>query len=116
MAKAKIVALVGEAAVRQALADDLLALGEDDEWLDGQLALDQDVFRVEGVRPVVGHLQRVGESYPAYHMFRYEDLFAAGSDEFERLAPPGRIAALKAIKRALDPNGLMNPGKVLPPV
>lgn len=35
------------------------------------------------------------------------------SDEFERLAPPGRIAALKAIKHALDPQGLMNPGKLV---
>ena len=34
-------------------------------------------------------------------------------DEFERLAPPGRIAALKAIKHALDPAGLMNPGKLV---
>ena len=34
-------------------------------------------------------------------------------DEFERLAPPGRIAALKAIKHALDPQGLMNPGKLV---
>ena len=33
--------------------------------------------------------------------------------EFERLAPPGRIAALRAIKRALDPAGLMNPGKLV---
>ena len=33
--------------------------------------------------------------------------------EFERLAPPGRIAALQAIKRALDPDGLMNPGKLI---
>jgi FAD/FMN-containing dehydrogenase len=34
-------------------------------------------------------------------------------DEFERLAPPGRIAALRAIKHALDPRGLMNPGKLV---
>jgi FAD/FMN-containing dehydrogenase len=34
-------------------------------------------------------------------------------DEFERLAPPGRIAALRSIKRALDPLGLMNPGKLV---
>jgi len=29
------------------------------------------------------------------------------------LARPGRIAALKAIKHALDPQGLMNPGKLV---
>jgi FAD/FMN-containing dehydrogenase len=34
-------------------------------------------------------------------------------DEFERLAPPGRIAALRSIKHALDPQGLMNPGKLV---
>ncbi|MEO6256174.1 MAG: FAD-binding oxidoreductase [Sphingomicrobium sp.] len=33
--------------------------------------------------------------------------------EFERLAPPGRIAALHAIKHALDPMGMMNPGKLV---
>ena len=33
--------------------------------------------------------------------------------EFQRLAPPGRIAALKGIKHALDPLGLMNPGKLV---
>jgi FAD/FMN-containing dehydrogenase len=34
-------------------------------------------------------------------------------DELERLASPARLHALRAIKTALDPDGLLNPGKLV---
>lgn len=34
-------------------------------------------------------------------------------DELEAIRPPAATAAMKAIKRALDPNGIMNPNRVI---
>ena len=34
-------------------------------------------------------------------------------EEFARLAPPGRVHALRAIKQALDPRCILNPEKIV---
>ncbi len=37
-------------------------------------------------------------------------------DDLQRYGDPAKLAAMRAIKAALDPLGIMNPGAVLPQV
>lgn len=69
--------------------------------------------------------REVGE--PASHLV-YDLVTAAGGSisaehgigqmklgELARLGSPARLAALRGVKHGLDPHGLMNPGKLVPP-
>ncbi|HYG46427.1 MAG TPA: FAD-binding oxidoreductase [Allosphingosinicella sp.] len=77
------------------------AAAEAEEWLAGQSGA---VTRL--VHDLVG---AAGGSISAEHGIGRSKL-----DEFGRTAGPARLAALRAIKSALDPAGIMNPGKLIP--
>ena len=45
--------------------------------------------------------------------WRIDGVGALKVSELERYEPPAALALMRTLKRALDPDGLMNPGKVL---
>ncbi len=83
-------------------------------------------FHVRAPQDVDGSQWRAGTGKAASRMV-YDLVSAAGGSlsaehgigqmkraELLRLSDPARIAALRAIKNALDPKGIMNPGKLVP--
>jgi FAD/FMN-containing dehydrogenase len=86
---------------------------------DGNLHF--NVSRAEGA-PSAPFLGRESAIKRAIHdlVARYEGSFSAEHgigrfkrEELQRYASPAALNAMRAIKRALDPNGIMNPGKLL---
>ncbi|WP_424941976.1 FAD-binding oxidoreductase [Aliiroseovarius crassostreae] len=58
---------------------------------------------------VYGLVHQMGGSFSAEH-----GVGRLKTDELARYADPTRLAAMRAIKQALDPKGIMNPGVIFP--
>ena len=73
------------------------------------MAGDQFLTHWEALNRIVhGLAVEMGGSFSAEH-----GIGALKAAELERLASPVRMELMRAIKKAIDPAGIMNPGKVL---
>jgi FAD/FMN-containing dehydrogenase len=66
--------------------------------------------RYEAIAPLVtDELTALGGSFSAEHGIGVEK-----QATLLRLVSPAKLALMRSVKRAYDPHGIMNPGKVLP--
>jgi FAD/FMN-containing dehydrogenase len=76
---------------------------------DPLVAAEAFLARAEEVKRAIHDLvHQFGGSFSAEH-----GIGQLKVAELERYAPPVELALMRSIKRAFDPNGIMNPGKVL---
>lgn len=74
----------------------------------GRSRADHDHQRVAIKRCIHDLVHALGGSVSAEH-----GVGRLKVDDIERYSDPAKLSAMRAIKRALDPNGIMNPGAVL---
>jgi D-lactate dehydrogenase (cytochrome) len=78
---------------------------------DGRRIDELEPAAVEAASAAVhGLAVELGGSFSAEH-----GIGVLKRDELARYKPPAAIELMRTLKRALDPRGIMNPGKVLPP-
>ena len=86
-----------------------LALGELSSFLEPGRSRADHVNQAEEVSRVLHDLvHEMDGSVSAEH-----GIGRLKVDDLERYGDPAKLAAMRAIKAALDPNGIMNPGAVL---
>ncbi len=74
----------------------------------GSQAFQLQAVEQKARRAIHDLVREFGGSFSAEHGIGQLKVF-----ELERYAPPVELELMRAVKKALDPNGIMNPGKVL---